>query len=72
MQEENMKTKLNVYLTGALVLLLFVIARPAAAQRFISFDFPGAIDTQATVHSQLRTQFQDFPFTTNLPCWRIL
>ena len=40
-----MKTKLNVYLTGALVFLLFVIASPAAAQRFISFDFPGAPST---------------------------
>ena len=67
-----MKTKLNVNLTGALVLLLFVIASPAAAQRFISFDFPGAIDTHATAHSQLCTQFQDFPVTTSLPCWRIL
>jgi hypothetical protein len=67
-----MKTKLNVFLTGALVLLLFVIASPAAAQRFISFDFPGAIDNQATAHSQLCMQFQDFPLTTSLPCWRIL
>jgi len=67
-----MKTKVNVYLIGALVLLLFVIASPAAAQRFISFDFPGAIDNQATAHSQLCTQFQDFPLTTSLPCWRIL
>jgi hypothetical protein len=67
-----MKTKLNVYLTGAFVLLQFVTASPAAAQRFISFDFLGAIDTQATAHSQLCTQFQDFSFTTNLPCWRIL
>jgi hypothetical protein len=49
-----------------------VIASPAAAQRFISFDFPGAIDNQATAHSQLCTQFQDFPLTTSLPCWRIL
>ena len=67
-----MKIRLNVYLTGALVLLLFVIASPAAAQRFISFDFPGAIDTQAAAHSKLCTQFQDFPLTTSLPCWRIL
>jgi len=67
-----MKTKLNVYLTGALVLFLFVIASPAAAQRFISFDFPGAIDTQATALSQVSTQFQAFPLTTSPACWRIL
>src|SRR5947209_5692557 len=43
-----MKTKLNLCVTSAVSLLLFVSASPAAGQHFISFDFPGAIDTQPT------------------------
>ncbi len=40
---------MNVCAINALVLLLFLLSTPAdAGLLFISFDFPGAIDTQAT------------------------